>query len=318
LQAERQSAMQAGRELAAQVDAERQEKEALAAELAAMKKREEDLANAMKSPSGADLSASGLTQFESPSSRTDVFEKGVYAWTATSLDEQLSDPQIIDALKKRLRYVHTTPAQALAACCCEPRLAIDPHAYETYGVDPAVLTAFCAQLLYNLSDSRAAQLLARLSGSLPIISVPLFLSLFGGSGGEQGASLVQLNPVLERHKKGSVEKLSDRERKLLTSLREFLFEQHSRMKSMFERCDPDGSGYVSIEEFLRAMQRAGIALGRGLDRARDDSISEDEAANILAFFDKDKDGFLQYHEFMTMLQHTKNSVLSQVLSKNEC
>ena len=48
------------------------------------------------------------------------------------------------------------------------------------------------------------------------------------------------------------------------------------------------------------------------------SITEDEAANILAYFDKDKDGFLQYHEFMTMLQATKTSVLTQVMSKHEC
>lgn len=68
---------------------------------------------------------------------------------------------------------------------------------------------------------------------------------------------------------------------------------------------------------MKAMQRAGIAVGHGLDRARDNSISEDEAANILAFFDKDKDGYLQYHEFMNMLQSTKNSVLSKALAKTE-
>jgi hypothetical protein len=51
---------------------------------------------------------------------------------------------------------------------------------------------------------------------------------------------VKPNPVLGR----SVERLSDREKKLLTRLREFLFEQHSQMKKMYERCDPDGNGYA--------------------------------------------------------------------------
>ena len=41
----------------------------------------------------------------------------------------------------------------------------------------------------------------------------------------------------------------------------------------------------------------GIAVNgngfRGLDRKADHSISEDEAANILAFFDKDKDGLVR-------------------------
>mmetsp|Transcript_12017 Transcript_12017/g.24161 ORF Transcript_12017/g.24161 Transcript_12017/m.24161 type:complete len:343 (+) Transcript_12017:112-1140(+) len=307
-EAQRQAEASALREAAERAQAAQ---EAMAAELASMKQREQDLAS-------GNVSASGLRQFSSPTSKTDVFDKGVYAWTASSLDDSLSDAAIIDALKKRLKYVHTTPSQALASCCQEPSLAANPDAYHDYGVDQSVLIAFAGQLLYNLSEGRAAQLLTNISGGLPIVPVPMFLSLFGQAGGGGGmAQLVKINPVLERHKRGEVERLSDRERKLLTSLREFLFEQHSRMKSMFERCDPDGSGYVSIEEFLKAMQRAGIAFGRGLDRQRDDTISTDEAANILAFFDKDKDGYLQYHEFMTMLQHTKNSVLSQVLTKHE-
>ena len=168
-------------------------------------------------------------------------------------------------------------------------------------------------MLYNLSDTRAATFLAGLSGGLPIVPVPRFLALFDGGGGGGGASAAKVNPVLGRH----VDALTDRERRLLSSLREFLFEQHSQMKKMFLRCDPDGNGYVSIEEFMRAMQRAGIAIGHGLDRRHDGSISEDEAANILAFFDKDKDGYLQYHEFMNMLQSTKNSVLTKAFAKNE-
>ncbi len=323
LQAERERAMQMGRQakaeaeaLAAQVEAERLEKERMAAELEALKDKERQMEEAMKG-ARVDLSASGLVQFARPTSETDVFEKGVYAWTAGNLDDALSDAEIVDALKKRLKYVHTSPEQALAACVREPRLAIEPEAYESHGVDAAVLQAFAAQLLYNVSDARAAQLLANISGALPIVSVPRFLALFG-YGAAGGAQLAKSNPVLGRH----VERLNDREKKLLSRLREFLFEQHSQMKKMYERCDPDGNGYVSIEEFMKAMQRAGVAVNgqgfRGLDRQRDNTITEDEAANILAYFDKDKDGFLQYHEFMTMLQSTKNSVLTQVMSKNEC
>ena len=64
-------------------------------------------------------------------------------------------------------------------------------------------------------------------------------------------------------------------------------QQHSKMISMFKRCDPDGSGHVSIEEFLNAMSRAGIPVGHGLDRQQDNTITEQEAANIVSFFDKD-------------------------------
>ena len=53
-----------------------------------------------------------------------------------------------------------------------------------------------------------------------------------------------------------------------------------------------------------------MPVGHGLDRSSDNTITEDEAANIVGFFDKDKDGHLKYHEFMNMLQSTKNSVLT--------
>ena len=246
LKAEREQAMAAGRAmkeqaeaLAAQVDAEREEKERIAAELDAIKRREAEMEEAKRAPRTADLSGSGLTQFGSPTSRTDVFEKGVYAWTASGLNDSLSDAEIIEALRKRLKYIHTPPEVALAACVREPRLARDPDAFASYGVDPNVLIAFAGQLLYSLSDTRAAGLLSAMSGGLPIVAVPRFLSLFGGGGGPGGASLVKMNPVLGRH----VDALSEREKRLLRSLREFLFEQHSQMKSMFLRCDPDGNGY---------------------------------------------------------------------------
>ena len=79
---------------------------------------------------------------------------------------------------------------------------------------------------------------------------------------------------------------------------------------MFRRCDPDSSGHVTIEEFLNAMSRAGVPVGHGLDRQSDNTITEQEAANIVGFFDKDGDGHLRYAEFMNMLQATKTSVLT--------
>ena len=109
------------------------------------------------------------------------------------------------------------------------------------------------------------------------------------------------------------EALSGREKQLLLSLRDFLFERCSKMKAMFEKCDIDGDGFVSIEEFLIAMEKAGIPLGHGLDRQKHakGAISDEEAMNIVAFFDRDGDGLLSYAEFMSCLQTTKNSLLAQ-------
>lgn len=77
-------------------------------------------------------------------------------------------------------------------------------------------------------------------------------------------------------------------------------------------------GFVSIEEFLVAMEKAGVPC-RGLDRKAHDkgSITEDEAMNIVAFFDRDGDGLLSYSEFMSCLQTTKNSVMANKILNTE-
>ena len=248
-----------------------------------------------------------------PRIASDVFEFACYVWQASELDDRISDEALIHALKARLEYVHTSAAQALAACVHEPNVAKKPGHFGEHGVDVAVLKAFAAQLLYYLTDARAAALLTSASGKarVPIVSVPRFLALFegGSDGGRRGAQSSRLDEGRIQPVSG-VEKLTAREQKLLLTMRDYLFEQHAQMKNMFRRCDPDNNGYVSIEEFLNAMSRAGVPMGHGLDRQAA-TISEEEAARIVGFFDKEGDGRLRYHEFMTMLQSTKNSVLTK-------
>jgi len=267
----------------------------------------------------ADLSAvlqTGLSRFSKPNSNTETYQKACYAWRPSDVDAQMSDDALIQALKTRLKYVHTTAPQALSAVVGEPNIVKNPNAFGEKGVDAAVFRAFASQLMYNLSEERASQFLTNASGSqkAPLVSVPKFLNLFTATGAGadgRGAKAEKIAPVSY-----TVDKLTDREQRLLLTMRDYLFEQHSQMKNMFKRCDPDGNGYVSIEEFLNAMSRAGVPVGHGLDRRSDKTISEEEAARIVGFFDKEGDGYLRYHEFMTMLQSTKNSVLTKKVLTN--
>jgi len=90
---------------------------------------------------------------------------------------------------------------------------------------------------------------------------------------------------------------------MVTHLREALFERRSNMKKMFESCDLNDDGIVTLEEFLYALEHSGVAMGHEIDRAMA-QVSEEEAAGMLSFFDRDGQGVLRYNEFMRLLQGT--------------
>ncbi|CAK9021392.1 Probable calcium-binding protein CML18 (Calmodulin-like protein 18) [Durusdinium trenchii] len=100
-----------------------------------------------------------------------------------------------------------------------------------------------------------------------------------------------------------VSQLSRKEAQLVTNLREALFERRSNMQKMFKSVDLNDDGVVTLEEFLHALEGAGVAVGHEIDRARA-QVTEEEAARMLAYFDRSCTGTLQYNEFMRLLQGT--------------
>ena len=117
------------------------------------------------------------------------------------------------------------------------------------------------------------------------------MSSLGGTGaaGGRGDATPATTPRAKL-KPNKVDSLSDHERKLLSDLRESLFERHSNMKLMFEKMDKDQGGLVDIEEFLKAMEHAGSVSVQGPAKARTHeidrgaaTITEEEACNIIGF-----------------------------------
>ena len=74
-------------------------------------------------------------------------------------------------------------------------------------------------------------------------------------------------------------------------------------------CDKSGDGIFSAEEFLDALESNGIAVGHEIDRARANK-TQDEAARILAHFDRDGNGQLAYNEFKRLLQGSFRQALA--------
>jgi len=288
-------------------------------------------------------------------SDTRAKEKSEFMFKKAELEDNLSDSEIIAALKQRLRKIHTSPAEALAMCMQVPAIATSGNAGSLNFplVDRGVLGAFAEQLQYILSPNRAETFLRNSNLSSggngePVLEVPKFLGLFDGNtatgNGAGTRATTSSMPItdqagtsnsfgsaddtppsrslpkeqqrrhLQQQKKPSerlrqlvleqrVNQLTNREYQLVTQLREALFERHKSMKKMFEKVDLNEDTIVTLEEFLYALEGAGEASGHEIDRAKA-YLSEEEAARILSFFDRDGQGVLRYNEFMRLLQGT--------------
>jgi len=103
--------------------------------------------------------------------------------------------------------------------------------------------------------------------------------------------------------KQRVENLTPHQAQLVTHLREALFERRSNMQKMFKSVDLNDDGVVTVEEFLHALEGAGVAVGHEIDRARA-AVNEEDAALMLSYFDRERNGVLHYNEFMRLLQGT--------------
>ena len=64
----------------------------------------------------------------------------------------------------------------------------------------------------------------------------------------------------------------------------------SQIKSIFDEFDKDGSGAVSIEEAKVMLEQIGIP--------------EEEVESLVRMYDSNKDGELQYGEFVAFLLHS--------------
>jgi Ca2+-binding EF-hand superfamily protein len=90
---------------------------------------------------------------------------------------------------------------------------------------------------------------------------------------------------------------------MVQQMRDALFERRSTMPKMFKSVDLNDDGVVALEEFMHTLEGAGVPVGHEIDRARNE-VTEEEAARLLAFFDRNGQGVLRYNEFMRLLQGT--------------
>jgi len=97
--------------------------------------------------------------------------------------------------------------------------------------------------------------------------------------------------------------LAEKELRMVQQMRDALFERRSTMPKMFKSVDLNDDGVVALEEFMHTLEGAGVPVGHEIDRARNE-VTEEEAARLLAFFDRQGQGMLRYSEFIRLLQGT--------------
>lgn len=287
-----------------------------------------------------------LRRFADSTWNTEARECGGYSFKDTTAPK--SDTAVIEAIAKRMKALRVQPEDALAQCTNHPALvqiATSEEAkneYAGYGVDGVTFMRFAKQFFYNISVPRAEQLLHRQrskAGLDPdggnggkddanVLPVENFVNLFiwdparvgkstDGAGGGADGGLASPPPVA-RLKANKINALTEHEVQLVSNFREMLFERHSKMRAMFEAVDRDGAKEITVEEFLRAMERAGaLNLNKGMVAGADQQghdgwgrghaeVTEQEACDIVGFFDSSGDGTLDYAEFMAILQDSKH------------
>ena len=258
-----------------------------------------------------------------PTSR--IYEKAEYMFSHESL-ENATDEEATKTIRQRMRKLYVSPAEVLAEAMQIPAVA-SSAGQDDLTVDVPVAQAFVGQLQLSMSSQRTLKFL-----NCEEVPVKDFLQVFGAPSSASSASAVavtsgdphsthQAAAAREEKKRElmqqrrpqenlrqlvlqqRVSRLSSKEAQLVTNLREALFERRSNMQKMFKSVDLNDDGVVTLEEFLHALEGAGVAVGHEIDRARA-CVTQEEAARMLAYFDRNSTGTLQYNEFMRLLQGT--------------
>ena len=246
-----------------------------------------------------------------PTSR--IYEKAEYMFSHESL-ENVRDEEATKTIRQRLRKLYVSPAEVLAEAMQIPAVA-SSAGQDDLNVDVPVAQAFVGQLQLSMSSQRTLKFL----NDREEVPVKEFLQIFGAPAAPAPASSVaaareeKKRELMQQRRpqenlrqlilQQRVSRLSSKEAQLVTNLREALFERRSNMQKMFKSVDLNDDGVVTLEEFLHALEGAGVAVGHEIDRARA-CVTQEEAARMLAYFDRNSTGTLQYNEFMRLLQGT--------------